>query len=426
MINLIWNYNYLILLKLLIFKKNVRIIYFYFLLVPNEIKDTSIKLNEKVSTINNNNFIFFNENRINANQLKENENKIFNSINSDKNDFRQNDQESTYLKHDIHSNYINGINSNLNIILNTKIDKFDIVSLLKNNPDISSYIHVIDYLSYDDFLKLFSFILKNIMIFIANSQSFIIINKIISLYNPSPLAYNEIQNNNFKINFNENIFAFLTSFFDKRIIYLINSNDYITTVINFVQKIGYPKNDFVFSEIKEEFKKYATNRQGCILIQNLFPLGNETQKQNFFGEILDKYNDLIVDRYGHYLFKYLLFKAENGEKYYSPILNKIVYNLKKYTNNKYSSVVIERLLDSSNEDIKNKIIDIICKNENDVVELVYHSYGNYVLQKIISVTKDNNVLGVIYKTIMKNKNSIYKLSYGKKIMKEISVAYTLK
>ena len=48
------------------------------------------------------------------------------------------------------------------------------------------------------------------------------------------------------------------------------------------------------------------------------------------------------------------------------------------------------------------------------------------MQKIINVTKDNQVLNLIYKTVMKNKNSMYKLSYGKKIMKEICVAYTLK
>ena len=103
-----------------------------------------------------------------------------------------------------------------------------------------------------------------------------------------------------------------------------------------------------------------------------------------------------------------------------------IFSASEYTFNKYSSVVIERLLDSSNENLKKKIIDKICRNENDVVELIYHAYGNYVLQKIISVTKDNHILGMIYKTIMKNRNSLYKLSYGKKIMKEISVAYTLK
>ena len=271
-------------------KNNLYYLLFYYPLVPNEINDTSIKLNEKAPIYNNNNFPYFSENCINPNQLQNNENRIFNSINSDKNDFLQNEYESNYLKHNIHSKYINDFPSNLNIAQKAKPDGFDIVSLLKNNPDILSYAYILDHLSYDDFLKMFSFILKNIMIFISNSHSFLIINKIISLYNSSPSTYNDIQKNNFEYNFNENIFAFLTSFFDKRIIYLINSNNYINTVINLVQKIGYPKNDFVFSEIKKEFKKYATNRQGCFLIQNLFPLGNEIQKQNFFGEILDKYN----------------------------------------------------------------------------------------------------------------------------------------
>jgi hypothetical protein len=309
---------------------------------------------------------------------------------------------------------------------NTKSDSFDIVYLLKQNQDIYSYIHVIDYLTYDDLLKMFSFILKNIMNFIAKGQSYLIINKIIDLYNSSIPNVNDIIKNNNENKFNESIFSFLLAFFSKRILYLVNSNNYLTTVINLVNKLGYPKNDFVFSDIKAEFKKFSNNRQGCILIQNLFPLGNEAQRQNLLQEILDKYNDIIIDRYGHYIFKYLLYKAENGEKYYGLIFNKIVNNLKAYTSNKYSSVVIERLLDSSNENIKNIIIRKLCKNENDIVELIYHSYGNYVLQKIINATKDNQVLGLIYKTVMKNKNSMYKLSYGKKIMKEISVAYTLK
>ncbi len=225
---------------------------------------------------------------------------------------------------------------------------------------------------------------------------------------------------------NENIYSFLLSYFNKRIPSLIHCNNYITSLINLVIKLGFPKNDFVYKEIKSEFKNYAYNRQGCILIQNIFPLGNEIQQQNLLEIILDQYNELIVDKYGHYLFKYLLYQAENGEKYYNDIYNKIINDAKRYTNNKYSSVVIERLLDSSNSNLKKHIIDKICLNEKDVVELACHAYGNYVLQKIINVTKDNNLLEMIYKTIIKNKNSLYKLSYGKKIMKEISVAYTLK
>lgn len=354
------------------------------------------------------------------------ENTIFNRINSDENNFPKNEIEDNFLKYNTNFNLIKNTDANLINCSNAKSDSYDIVNLLKNNPDINSYIHILDYISSDDLLKMFSFILKNIMIFLANNQSHLIINKVISLYRVSLPIANSIKKDTNSNNINENIFAFLSAFFSKRIIYLINSNNYITIIINLVQTIGYPKNDFVFSEIIKDFKNYSNNRQGCILIQNIFPLGNSVQQQNLLGEIIDKINELIIDRYGHYIYKYLLYKAENGEKYYTLILDKIVNNLKKYTSNKYSSVVIERLLDSSNENLKKKIIDKICRNENDVVELIYHAYGNYVLQKIISVTKDNHILGMIYKTIMKNRNSLYKLSYGKKIMKEISVAYTLK
>ena len=364
------------------------------------------------------------ENRFLFAQTKEN--TIFNRINSDENNFPKNEIEDNFLKYNTNFNLIKNTDANLINCSNAKSDSYDIVNLLKNNPDINSYIHILDYISSDDLLKMFSFILKNIMIFLANNQSHLIINKVISLYRVSLPIANSIKKDTNSNNINENIFAFLSAFFSKRIIYLINSNNYITIIINLVQTIGYPKNDFVFSEIIQDFKNYSNNRQGCILIQNIFPLGNSVQQQNLLGEIIDKINDLIIDRYGHYIYKYLLYKAENGEKYYTLILDKIVNNLKKYTSNKYSSVVIERLLDSSNENLKKKIIDKICRNENDVVELIYHAYGNYVLQKIISVTKDNHILGMIYKTIMKNRNSLYKLSYGKKIMKEISVAYTLK
>ena len=354
------------------------------------------------------------------------ENTIFNRIYSDENNFPKNEIEDNFLKYNTNFNLIKNTDANLINCSNAKSDSYDIVNLLKNNPDINSYIHILDYISSDDLLKMFSFILKNIMIFLANNQSHLIINKVISLYRVSLPIANSIKKDTNSNNINENIFVFLSAFFSKRIIYLINSNNYITIIINLVQTIGYPKNDFVFSEIIQDFKNYSNNRQGCILIQNIFPLGNNVQQQNLLGEIIDKINELIIDRYGHYIYKYLLYKAENGEKYYTLILDKIVNNLKKYTSNKYSSVVIERLLDSSNENLKKKIIDKICRNENDVVELIYHAYGNYVLQKIISVTKDNHILGMIYKTIMKNRNSLYKLSYGKKIMKEISVAYTLK
>ena len=394
--------------------------------------DNSYFPNEKklINNDSNNNINLFYSVKNESNKIHYSnpyQNLFYNSNNIKESVVSQNIKEnSNNLNFKLNSNLFNNVN--LNLINNSinKYAKFDIIYFLENNQDINFFIFLFEYLTYDDLINMFSSILKNIIAFISNGKSYLIINKIISLYNSSPPNINENSKNNSLNDFNESIFSFLFAFFSKRILYLINSNNYLITVANLVHKLGYPNNDFIFSDIKEEFTKYSNNRQGCLLIENLFPLGNEFQRQNLLQVILEKYNELIVDKYGHYIFKFLLYKVENGEKYYSLIFNKIINDIKAYTNNKYSSVIIERLLDCSNENIKNIIITKLCQNENDIVELICHSYGNYVLQKIINVTKDNQVLNLIYKTVMKNKNSMYKLSYGKKIMKEICVAYTLK
>ena len=95
---------------------------------------------------------------------------------------------------------------------------------------------------------MFSFILKNIVFFISNMQSFILIDKIISLYDSNI----SIENNIIKNNINENIYSFLLSFFNKRIISLIHSSNYISSLINLVIKLGFPKNDFVYKLIERD------------------------------------------------------------------------------------------------------------------------------------------------------------------------------
>ena len=71
----------------------------------------------------------------------------------------------------------------------------NIVSLLKNNPNIILYLHKIDYLSFEELSNMFSYILNNFIVFISNAQSFLLINKIISLYNPNLTSQNNEKDN---------------------------------------------------------------------------------------------------------------------------------------------------------------------------------------------------------------------------------------
>ena len=375
-------------------------------------KNINVKLDSKL--INNN----IQDNFFPNNEMNFENNNLLDELN-----LNQMDHDNKIIfNNDIIKSNVNNFIFNVKNIRNNKYT--EIISLLKTNLNIQSYLHLFDELNYQDYSNLLSFIIKNLSTFTSNSQSFLVIDKILELY-----KFNLINDNEYidiKMKLNENIYSFMISYFNKRIPFLIYSNNYIFSIMNLVAVIGYPKNEFVYNEISSDFKKFAFNRLGCILIQKIFPLGNELQQRNLFNIILEQTKELILDKYGHYLFKFLLFQGKNGEKYYFPIFNKIEPELKNYIVNKYSSVVVERLLDSSNEILIKNIVKKICYNENVIVELIYHSYGNYVLQKIIKVTKDNDILGMIYRAIMKNKNSLYKLAYGKKLIKEILTAYTLK
>ena len=169
-----------------------------------------LNINNNIPTPNelNNNEILFSD---------ISQNVILNFINSDFNNFAKNENEANNLKYPININYINNINYDLIINTDIKKDNYKIVELLKNNQNIESYKDTIDFLSFEDLLKMFSFILNNEIAFISNSQSYIIINKVISLYHSSFQDSNGNKNDNSKNNMRENFFAFLLTFFSKNI-----------------------------------------------------------------------------------------------------------------------------------------------------------------------------------------------------------------
>ena len=179
-----------------------------------------------------------------------------NNINLCKQDnFKSND----YL---FNQNNFHSINSDLNYynnnyFINSNNKYYNFNYLLKTNPNIASYIYLFDYLDLNELHQLFSFILNNIDNIISNPQSFLLIDKIISLLNCN--SFNEDKES--KNNINESICYFLKSFFNKRIISLINYNNYISCIVNLVIKLKYPKNDFIYIEIKDGFISYAYNRQ---------------------------------------------------------------------------------------------------------------------------------------------------------------------
>ena len=66
--------------------------------------------------------------------------------------------------------------NNQNIFLNSNFKvkgKWNIIFLLKNNPNITSYIHIIDYLTCEELLNMFSFYYKILNFSVQMLKAFI-------------------------------------------------------------------------------------------------------------------------------------------------------------------------------------------------------------------------------------------------------------
>jgi hypothetical protein len=95
----------------------------------------------------------------------------------------------------------------------------------------------------------------------------------------------------------------------------------------------------------------------------------------------------------------------------------LLYDIPKFSSQKYSSNVIERCLDCCDEATKDQIVEKFC-DQNFVQRILFDMYGNYVLQKVMLLSKEPfrtkffNIIG----PIMEN---LKVLSFGPKLYNKL-------
>ena len=96
-------------------------------------------------------------------------------------------------------------------------------------------------------------------------------------------------------------------------------------------------------------------------------------------------------------------------------------DLLKFSTQKYSSNIIEKCMDCCDEETKELICQKYC-DKNLVEKLLFDLYGNYVLQKVISLSKEpltTKYLEMIG-PLMKNLNNI---SFGQKLYNRLIISF---
>jgi len=186
-------------------------------------------------------------------------------------------------------------------------------------------------------------------------------------------------------------------------------------IIKYVNMLQAPKNDFIIKFLLDNSFDLATKKHSCCVLQKCIEYSNEEQKLEFLKMISAKSYGLFNDQYGNYVVQYCinLCNFEINKVFVQNFFNDIM----KFSTQKYSSNIIEKCMDCCDEETKELITQKYC-NPQIVEKLLFDMYGNYVLQKVMNLSKEpltNKYISYIG-PLMKNLSSY---SFGPKLYNKL-------
>ena len=187
-----------------------------------------------------------------------------------------------------------------------------------------------------------------------------------------------------------------------------------------IQKILLTKNfnnNFCYEKIEKCIEQIANHKNGCCFLQKFIDKikGNELEK--ILNAINKKIKLLIVDQYGNYVIQFII--KINGEERNKNIFDIIIKDLCFYSNQKFSSNVIEKFFLFDN--LKNKLISKIIEKEN-IKKLILDPYGNYIVQKALIHCNNKQQYEILNK-ISVLINELKSINFGIKLYKKLTIKY---
>ena len=191
----------------------------------------------------------------------------------------------------------------------------------------------------------------------------------------------------------------------------------------FILNIPFPYNNFIYEELYQNFMNVVITKYGCCVIQKCILNGTKEQKDKLIYLVLQNTFHLIRNQFGNYVYQCVLFLR--NERVNLKIIEIIYEKIIPLCKEKYSSNVIEKIFEINNPNVVNQLIDYITQSENKVMELLTNKYGNYIIQKILSICQDKNLFYRILNIIAKNISIINNVSFGKKLINKLEERYPI-
>jgi hypothetical protein len=191
-----------------------------------------------------------------------------------------------------------------------------------------------------------------------------------------------------------------------------------------VQKFAEVNNEYsneINEIIVENAPVLSTHRHGCCVIQKYLELKDPIMTPKLLDKLIENCLLLIIDQFGNYVIQTILLMGD--KKYGNKLAEKITENVVYYAKHKYSSNVIEKCFDYCDGIYLQNLMNNVRQKDN-LTELILDEHGNYVVQKVLSLSKPNeqkSMLRMIVPLFEKLRN----FSYGERVINRLLVSYPI-
>ena len=161
----------------------------------------------------------------------------------------------------------------------------------------------------------------------------------------------------------------------------------------------------------------ATNKKGCSFLKKYFETMQLNKVENIVKVIEKNLINIITDQFGNYLIQNII--LSDNELLKENIVEQISKNIIFYSNQKFSSNVVEKCFEDNF--IKDKLIKQILIEEN-FKSILLDNFGNYVIQKAI-ISSDEETKDKFFKMLIKLIPELEKLNFGQKLLSKLLIQH---
>ena len=201
---------------------------------------------------------------------------------------------------------------------------------------------------------------------------------------------------------------------------LINDLNGSFVLMHYATVVPYPNNDIIFDFLNKNIVNISVQSYSCSALQKCIDIGNEEQSQKLLENISEHSMFLILNQFGNYVIQFVI--SKNITSINDKILEGFIDNLIFLAKQKYSSNVIEKCFDYCSNKMKERIINQL-SDERIIRDLLKDMYGNYVLQKTLSMIQDIKKKQNFLQIVGSELPNLQYLPFGPKLIKKLVLSF---